>query len=179
MKDPPFGVHVTYADGTAFDTSSMVDVVAGAVSGAGATVSNELTNSSADEVQLFEKIIGDALGTAELLRIEDPLAMPYTSQGLLTDALSSSGSAGGLIFSDVGSSALTPSQDTPIMLTFEDAEFGNKAAAGFNPTPDSIQLSQKLAQSFADLQNHMTSVGGGTLFSFDSTHSVQISGIAP
>jgi hypothetical protein len=65
------------------------------------------------------------------------------------------------------------------MLTFEGTEFGKEAAAGFNPTLDSIQLSQKLAQSFADLQNHMTSVGGGTLFSFDSTHWVQINGIAP
>jgi len=165
MKDAPFGVHVTDADGTAFNTSSIVDVVAGAVIGAGYMVSNELTNSSADVAQLFEKIIGHALGTAELLRMEDPLAIPYTSQGLLTDALSSSSSDGGLIFPDVGSSAPTLPQDTPTMLTFEGTEFGKEAAAGFNPTLDSIQLSQKLAQSFADLQNHMTSVGGGTLFS--------------
>jgi hypothetical protein len=33
--------------------------------------------------------------------------------------------------------------------------------------------------SFADLQNHMTNAGGGTLIALDSTHSIQINGVAP
>jgi hypothetical protein len=33
--------------------------------------------------------------------------------------------------------------------------------------------------SFADLQNKTTSVNGGTLITFDPTHSIQINGVAP
>jgi hypothetical protein len=130
---------------------------------------------------LFDGLIGREPGIAELLGMEDQLATPGTSQTSLESALSSSGSAGGymLIMPDVGNTALTALPETPTLFTFEDMSFGNDTIAGFDPTRDTVELSHTQATSFADLQNHMTNVGGGTLITFDSTHSIQINGIAP
>ena len=40
-------------------------------------------------------------------------------------------------------------------------------------------LAYTQAANLADLQNKTTSVSGGTLITFDSTHSIQINGVAP
>ena len=53
---------------------------------------------------------------------------------------------------------------------------GTRAPIMADPT---IQLSHTQASSVADLQNKMTSVNGGTLITFDPTHSIQINGVAP
>jgi hypothetical protein len=65
------------------------------------------------------------------------------------------------------------------LFTFDDIAFGNDTIAGFDTTRDTIQLSPTKASSFADLQSKMTSVNGGTLITFDPTHSIQINGVAP
>jgi hypothetical protein len=65
------------------------------------------------------------------------------------------------------------------LFTFDDIAFGNDTIAGFDTTRDTIQLSPTKASSFADLQSKMTSVNGGTLITFDPTHSIQIKGVAP
>jgi hypothetical protein len=131
--------------------------------------------------QLFQGIVGRAPGAAELVGMEDQLATPDTAQETLISALSSGGSAGGylLIVPDIGSTALTALPETPTLFTFDDIEFGNNTIAGFDPTRDSIQLSHAQAQSFADLQSKMTSVGDGTSITFDSAQSIQIDGVAP
>jgi len=131
--------------------------------------------------QLFQGIVGRAPGAAELIGMEDQLATPDTAQETLISDLFSSGSAGGymLIIPDIGSTALTGLPETPSMFTFDDIAFGNDMIAGFDPTRDSIQLSHAQAQSFADLQSKMTSVGDGTLITFDSAQSIQIDGVAP
>jgi hypothetical protein len=113
--------------------------------------------------------------------MEDRLATPGSSQQALVSDLSTTGSAGGYasITADTGSTGLTALQGTPTLFTFEDIEFGNATIAGFDPTRDTMQVSQSQASSFADLQNKMTSANGGTLITFDPTHSIQINGIAP
>ena len=137
--------------------------------------------SANDQTNLFDALIGREPGIAELLGMEDQLATPGTSQSSLESALASSGSAGGyaLIMPDVGSTTLTALQQTPTLFTFDDIDFGNDTIAGFDPTRDTVELSHTQVANFADLQNHMTNVGGGTLIALDSTHSIQINGVAP
>jgi hypothetical protein len=135
----------------------------------------------ADLTSLFDGIVGRAPGIAELLGMEDHLATPGSSQQALASNLSTIGSAGGytLITADVGSTTLTALPATPTLFTFDDIAFGNDTIAGFDTTRDTIQLSPTKASSFADLQSKMTIVNGGTLITFDPTHSIQINGVAP
>jgi hypothetical protein len=165
----PGGLH-TYQSFLANGTS--LDQVRGIVAHS-AESANDLAN-------LFDGLVGREPGIAELLGMEEQLTTPGTAQNSLESALASSGWAGGysLIIPDVGNAALTALPETPTLFMFDDIEFGHDTIAGFDPTRDTIELSHTQVANLADLQDK-TSVSGSTLITFDSTHSIQINGVAP
>jgi hypothetical protein len=58
--------------------------------------------------------------------------------------------------------------------------FGNEEIAGFDPTQDAICFSSGLVNTFATVQADMSAaVGGATVITFDSSHSVTLDGVAP
>jgi hypothetical protein len=137
--------------------------------------------AQSDLITLFQDTSHRAPGIAELLGMEDQLAVPGTSQQMLASNLSSNGSAGGYVLftADAGNTALTALPGTPTLFTFANTAFGNDVVNGFDQTRDTIALSQTQVATFADLQKHMASVNDGTLISLDPTQSIQINGIAP
>jgi hypothetical protein len=137
--------------------------------------------SQSDLITLFQDTTGRAPGIAELLGMQDQLAVPGTTQQMLTSSLASNDTGGAyvLITADVGNATLTALPQTPTLFTFAVNAFGNDVVNGFDQTRDTIALLHTQVATFADLQTHIASVNNGTLISLDPTQSIQINGIAP
>ena len=70
-------------------------------------------------------------------------------------------------------------QPAPETFDFGGWVFGNAEIAGFDPTQDAVLLSSGLVGSFASVEADMSAAGGGTLITFDASHSLTLDGVAP
>jgi hypothetical protein len=70
-------------------------------------------------------------------------------------------------------------QTAPETFDFGGWVFGNDEIAGFDPTQDAIRLNSGLVNSIASVQADTSAIAGGTLITFDASHSLTLDGVAP
>ena len=110
--------------------------------------------------------------------MENQLASGATLSGVQADLVANSASDFNVTAVPSGDLILT-AQPTPETFDFGGWMFGNAEIAGFDPTQDAILLDSGLAGDFASVQADMSAVAGGTLITFDASHSLTLDGVAP
>jgi hypothetical protein len=71
-----------------------------------------------------------------------------------------------------------PAPTSPEEFDFSSLAFGNDTIVGFDPAQDAIRLNHTQVNSFAGVQADMTSAGGGTVITFDASHSITLNSVA-
>ena len=130
---------------------------------------------------LFQDALGRAPGAAELVGMEDQLAVAGTTQTTLQTSLDNTGSAGGYttLTAPAGSATLTATSGTPTLFVFTNIAFGNDTISGFDGTRDTIELPKTLVPDLATLTGETASVNGGSLITLGATQSIFITATAP
>jgi hypothetical protein len=125
-----------------------------------------------DLAAIFQNAEGRAPDRAELAGMENQLVPPgATLPGVQP------GSGFTILAVPGGNQSLT-ALTGPEEFDFSSLAFGNDTIAGFNPAQDAIRLNHTQVDSFAGVQADMTSAGGGTVITFDASHSITLNGVA-
>jgi Domain of unknown function (DUF4214) len=131
----------------------------------------------------FRNVEGRGPDMAELAGMENQLANSGATLMSVAADLAANGPSGFTIIT------LTASSGNDLVMTAlptpEEFDFGSwvfaktEKIAGFDPMQDAIVLKSGSVKNFATLQADMTAVSGGTLITFDASHSLTLGGVAP
>ena len=135
--------------------------------------------AASDLSQLVLDVLDRPTFAAELEGMQNELANPGVTQQTLQAELASNGTAGNyaLVLDSAGDTGLTGQANTPTLFVFDDVTLGHDVIAGFEPTRDTIQLPTSVAADFATVQSETANTADGSLITFDSNHSILVSGV--
>ncbi|MGH6739634.1 MAG: hypothetical protein ACREDY_11500, partial [Bradyrhizobium sp.] len=128
---------------------------------------------------LFQGIVGRVPSTAELVGLEDQLAVAGNTQASLESALSATSSAGGFttITAPSGNATLAPAS-APTLFAFSDLAF-NDTINGFDVSRDTIKLPTSVVASLDIIKTDTASASGGSLITLNPNQSIFIANVAP
>jgi Domain of unknown function (DUF4214) len=132
-----------------------------------------------DLAAIFQNVEARTPDMAELAGMENQLVPSGATLSGVQAGLVANGPTGFTVMPVSSGDLILTALPTPEAFDFGSWHFGKDEITGFDRTQDAVRLNSGLVNSFATVQADMSAVAGGTLITFDSSHSLTLDGVAP